>query len=61
MYGYKMYGYNGKSVGYFSSFWEFYFCTKWFVYACMVTYIVYMYLAKKLSYMHMYILKTCNL
>ena len=28
----------GKSVDYFPSFWEFYFCTKWLVYACMVTY-----------------------
>ena len=24
----------GKSVGYFPSFWEFYFCAKWLVYAC---------------------------
>ena len=29
--------YNGKSKGYFPSFWEFYF--SWLVYACMVTYI----------------------
>ena len=29
--------YNGKSVGYFLLFWEFYFCAKWLVYACMVT------------------------
>ena len=33
-----MYGYNGKSVGYFPSFCKFYFCAKWLVYACMVTY-----------------------
>ena len=32
--------YNGKSVGYFPSFWEFYFCAKWLVYACMVTVIL---------------------
>ena len=32
-----MYGYNGKSVGYFSSFREFYFGTKWLVYASIVT------------------------
>ena len=32
-----MYLYNGKSVGYFPSFWELYFCAKWLVYACMVT------------------------
>ena len=29
---------NGKCVGYFPSFWEFYFCAKWLVYVCMVTY-----------------------
>ena len=33
-----MHGYNGKSVGYFPSFCKFYFCAKWLVYACMVTY-----------------------
>ena len=38
---YKVLGiYNGKSVGYFPSFWEFYFCAKWLVYACMVTVIL---------------------
>ena len=34
-----MYGYNGKSVGYFPSFCKFYFCAKWLVYACMVTFV----------------------
>ena len=33
-----MYGYNGKSVGYFPSFWGFYFCANWLVYACMVAF-----------------------
>ena len=36
-----MYGYNGKRprFGYFPLFWEFYFCAKLLVYACVVTYI----------------------
>ena len=33
-----MYGYNGKSIGYFPSFWGLHFFTKWLVYACMVAY-----------------------
>ena len=32
--------YNGKSVDYFPSSWEFYFCTKWLVYTCLVTLIL---------------------
>ena len=29
-----MYGCSGKSVGYFPSFLDFYFCAKWLVYEC---------------------------
>ena len=39
-----------KSVGYFPSFWEFYFCAKWLVYACMVIYIIYIYLHSTVQY-----------